>query len=127
MTLNNVNDSKLLAERIAELALEMKSDDVKTLNVSNQTSLTDFFVICTGQTDVQTRAIADHILDSLAPDEKPMSKEGYDVREWILLDFVNVVVHVFQKAAHQFYDLEKLWPDAEVKEFFDEEIPFSSN
>jgi ribosome-associated protein len=118
-----LEDSQKLAERIAELALELKADDVKTLNVSEQTSLTDYFVICSGQTDIQAKAIADHILDELAPDEKPMSKEGLDVREWILLDYVNVVVHVFQKAAHQFYNIEKLWPDAVVKEFKDDEIP----
>lgn len=118
---DNYSDSKKLAFQIGELAMEKKANRVKILDVHKLTSMTDFFVICSGSADVQVKAITDHILDEVAEVERPFNREGYDTREWILLDYINVVVHVFHEASRDFYDLERLWIDAEITELTDDE------
>ncbi|MCF7809017.1 MAG: ribosome silencing factor [Candidatus Marinimicrobia bacterium] len=117
---DNYADSKELALQIGELALQKKADSVKILDVHDLTSMTDFFVICSGNSDVQVKAIVDHIVDEIAAVERPFNREGYDTREWILLDYINVVVHVFHEASRDFYDLERLWGDAEISELSDD-------
>ena len=117
---DNYSASKKLAADIGELALQKKANRVKILDVHKITSLTDFFVICSGGSDVQVKAITDHIVDEIAVQERPFNREGYDSREWILLDYINVVVHVFHEASRDFYDLERLWMDAEITELTDE-------
>jgi len=118
---DNYSDSKKLAFRIGELALEKKANRVKILDVHKITSMTDYFVICSGNSDVQVKAITDHIVDEIATVERPFNREGYDTREWILLDYINVVVHVFHEASRDFYDLERLWIDADITELDDDE------
>ena len=118
---DNYSDSRTFALQIGELALQKKANSVKVLDVHNLTSMTDFFVICSGNSDIQVKAIVDHILDEVAMVEHPFNREGYDNREWILLDYINVIVHVFHEASRDFYDLERLWMDAEVTELSDEE------
>ncbi|NQV51520.1 MAG: ribosome silencing factor [Candidatus Marinimicrobia bacterium] len=117
---DNYSASKKLAADIGELALQKKANRVKILDVHKITSMTDFFVICSGGSDVQVKAITDHIVDEIAVQERPFNREGYDSREWILLDYINVVVHVFHEASRDFYDLERLWMDAEITELTDE-------
>ena len=118
---DNYSDSKKLASEIGELALQKKANRVKILDVHKITSMTDFFVICSGNSDVQVKAIIDHIVDEIAEVERPFNREGYDSREWILLDYINVVVHVFHEASRDFYDLERLWIDAEITELIEDE------
>ncbi|MCF6237321.1 MAG: ribosome silencing factor [Candidatus Marinimicrobia bacterium] len=118
---NNYLDSKKLAFEIGELAQQKKANKVKILDVQKLTSMTDFFVICSGSSDVQVKAITDHIVDELAAVERPYSREGYATREWILLDYVNVVVHIFHDASRDYYDLERLWVDAKITELSDED------
>ncbi|MBT4034382.1 MAG: ribosome silencing factor [Candidatus Marinimicrobia bacterium] len=118
---DNYSDSKQLAFKIGELALQKKANRVKILDVHKITSMTDFFVICSGNSDVQVKAIIDHIEDEIAEVERPFNKEGYDTREWVLLDYINVVVHVFHEASRDFYDLERLWIDAEITELSEDE------
>ena len=120
---DNYSDSKDLALQIGELALQKKANGVKVLDVHELTSMTDFFVICSGNSDIQVKAIVDHILDEMAMVEHPFNREGYDNREWILLDYINVIVHVFHEASREFYDLEGLWVDAKVSELSDEAAP----
>ncbi len=124
---DNYSDSKELAFKIGELALEKKANRVKILDVHKQTSMTDFFVICSGNSDVQVKAISDHILDEVAAVERPFNREGYDTREWILLDYINVVVHIFHDASREFYDLERLWVDAETTELTDDSSSLDGN
>lgn len=117
---DNYSDSKKLAFDIGELAMQKKANRVKILDVHKLTSMTDFFVICSGGSDVQVKAITDHIVDEIAEAERPFNREGYDTREWILLDYINVVVHIFHDASRDFYDLERLWIDAEITELEDD-------
>lgn len=120
---DNYADSKKLAFEIAELAMQKKANSVKVLDVNKLTSMTDFFVICSGGSDQQVRAITDHVVDEIAVNERPFNREGYDTREWVLLDYINVVVHIFHDASRDYYDLERLWVDAEVTEITDEASP----
>jgi ribosome-associated protein len=111
------------AKRAGELALEKKANNVRILDVHELTSLTDAFVVCSGESDIQVKAITDHILDELAELDKPWNREGYDNREWVLLDYVHVVVHIFHESARSYYDIERLWPDAAITELRDETPP----
>jgi ribosome-associated protein len=102
----------------AELALERKADDVVALDLRSISTATDFFVLATGNSDIQVRAIAEHVLDEMAKGGlKPMHVEGLERARWVLLDFVDFVVHVFHPLARDFYQLELLWGDAPARAF----------
>lgn len=106
-------DSSLLANNITDLIFNKKGYDVKILDLRKLTTITDYFVICTGDSDTQVKAIADEV-DKQLRDEgiKSWHTEGYQGLNWVLIDFVDVVVHVFKKETREFYNLEKLWGDA---------------
>jgi len=109
------------AARTAELALTKKAENVISMDLRGLTSTCDFFVIATGTSDVQVRAIADAVRDGMAEaGEKAWHVEGYENKRWILLDFVDVVVHVFDEETRDYYQLERLWGDAKQRAFEDE-------
>ncbi|RMF68070.1 MAG: ribosome silencing factor [Calditrichaeota bacterium] len=113
--------SKQLAERVAHLSLEKKATDVLILDLRPLSSMTDYFVICTGETNTQVKAISEHISEKLKKDRiRPLHIEGLLSQEWVLLDYVSVVVHVFQPHKREFYNLERLWGDAETVEVRDD-------
>ncbi|MHB9002990.1 MAG: ribosome silencing factor [Coriobacteriia bacterium] len=107
-------ESREIALVAAEAAGDKKALDIMALDVAELLVVTDYFVICTGNTDQQVRAIADEIEEQLRVKckIKPIGREGQSEGKWVLLDFVDVVVHVFQPAERDFYRLEKLWSDA---------------
>ena len=93
--------------RAAELALERKAHDVVVLDLRGISTATDYFVIAGGTSDVQVKAIAEHILDELKKDSvRPEHSEGLRGGRWALLDYVDFIVHVFHPQARQFYQLE---------------------
>ena len=97
---------------------ENKAEDIKILNLKKiNNSVTDYFVLCTGKSTTQIGAIADIIEKKVSKkfNEKPWKKEGKTNKEWILIDFVNVVVHIFQENKRNLYNLEKLWGDAKLE------------
>ncbi len=98
----------------AEAAAEKKAEDILAIDVAGLLVVTDYFVICTGRSDRQVRTIADEVEEVLREraDLKPIGREGHEEGRWVLLDFADVVVHVFQPAERDFYRLEKLWGDA---------------
>lgn len=113
-------ESKQLARKLANLALSKKASDIKILDLRKITTITDFFVICSGSSNPQVKAISDSVIDgSKKLGERPWHKEGITHRNWVLLDFVNVVVHIFLPETRAFYGLEKLWGDAEISEISD--------
>ncbi|HTY10709.1 MAG TPA: ribosome silencing factor [Bacteroidota bacterium] len=108
--------SKALAKKIAAFALLKKAQNVVLLDLRKLTSMSDFFVICSADSDTHVRAIADGIRDgAMGAGEKIWHDEGHGESTWVLLDFVNVVVHVFHKETRSFYNLEKLWGDAKFE------------
>ncbi len=109
-----------LAQAAAELSLTKKATDVRILDLRDVTTMADFFVVCSADSDTQVRAIADAVLEGLKDEDvRPYHKEGYENLQWVLLDYVDVVVHVFHRDARTFYNLEKLWGDAKVTEVND--------
>ena len=115
-----ISESQKLARELAELTLSKKAVDVKILDLRGLTTIADFFIVCTGGSDTQVKAIADAVVEGAkAIGERPWHKEGLALRNWVLLDYVDVVVHVFLKDTREFYSLEKLWGDAPVEEITD--------
>lgn len=112
---------KTLARTAAQLMLEKKAQDVVIIDVRKQTDITDFFVIATGTNDTQVKAMADSVVDGLTTlGVKPWRTEGWTGRQWIVLDFVEVVVHVMYREAREFYRIERLWGDGIVEKVVDE-------
>lgn len=94
-----------------------KGRDLVCLDLRGVTSIADFFIICTGDVNVHIRAIADEILDGLRQQgARAWHTEGYAEQRWILIDLVDVVIHVFCDEARKTYELEKLWGDAKRME-----------
>ncbi|HPI28254.1 MAG TPA: ribosome silencing factor [Candidatus Marinimicrobia bacterium] len=114
------NQSYPLARQIADIAVDKKARDVVIIDLRPLTSITDYFVICTGAVDQHVKAIVDEIDDRLRPAEKPWHIEGYQHLSWVLMDYVNVVVHVFNPEARAYYNLERLWADADTEMISDD-------
>jgi ribosome-associated protein len=102
-------------------ALDKKAANVVVLDLRKTPAFTDFFVLCSGQTQRQVRAIADAVEETMrAAKIRPAHIEGYDRAEWILMDYFSFIVHVFVPQTREFYSLERLWGDAERLEFGEE-------
>jgi ribosome-associated protein len=102
-----------VARLAGELALSKKAEDVLILDMREVSSVADYFVICSGTSEVQVKAIADAVLEGLEKEGlKPWHTEGFTARRWILIDFVDVVVHDFHAKTREYYMLERLWGDA---------------
>ena len=112
--MENLQDSKNLAIEIARILDRKKAESVKVLKVRDLTVLTDYFVIASGTSTTHTAALADEVEFQLGEKGvKPMASEGYDSKNWVLLDYGSVIVHVFVPNTRTYYDLEHLWADAE--------------
>jgi ribosome-associated protein len=104
-----------LAVRAAHLALDRKANDVVVLGLAKVSDVTDFFVIASGTSDTHVRAIAENVIEELKKEGTTVHHvEGLSQGRWVLLDYVDFVVHVFHPALRQFYQLERLWSDAEL-------------
>ncbi|MCA9752385.1 MAG: ribosome silencing factor [Gemmatimonadetes bacterium] len=102
-----------LAERAARLALEKKARDILILDLTGLTSAADHFVLATADSETQVKAVCDHIVEKLREEgQKAWHVEGLEGRRWVLVDFVDVVVHVFHAETRGYYSLETLWGDA---------------
>jgi ribosome-associated protein len=115
---------RTLAKKLAQLTLTKKASDVVIMDLRKITDMTDFFVVCSADSDTQVKAIADAVADGAEKlNSPPWHQEGLTQRQWVLLDFVDVVVHVFHHEARRFYALEKLWGDAVIEEVADDAPP----
>ena len=102
-----------LARLLRSAAVDKKAWDTVVIDVREQTSIADYFVICEGETDRQVRAIADAMVDAAKDKQlRPMAVDGYQDATWILLDFDSVLAHVFLPGERSYYDLEILWAPA---------------
>jgi ribosome-associated protein len=112
--------ARALAKRIADLMISKKAIDIVILDLKKLTSATDYFVICSADSDTQVKAIADSVQNGMeALGESVWHTEGYHALRWIVLDYVDVVVHVFHKEERSFYNLDRLWGDAKRTEVQD--------
>lgn len=108
-------DGKAMVLAVLEAAGEVKAGDVAVLDIGGISVICDYFVIASGRSTTQVKAIAEHIEKKLGKLGIPWpGREGYQEGRWILLDYGDVVVHVFLEAEREFYNLERLWRDAEV-------------
>lgn len=111
--------SPLLARAVARLTLTKKAADVLILDLRKLTAVTDYFVVCTADSDVQVRAVADAVEEGMAKKGvHPWHREAGSPN-WVLLDYVDVVLHVFHRNTRGYYNLERLWGDAEITEVKD--------
>ena len=113
--------TELTTEQLRDLVVkgmqEKKAQDIVVMDLRNvKNAISDYFVICSGSSDTQIDAIAGSIEEEILKISRvfPSNREGKMNREWILLDYMDVVVHVFKKDRRAFYDLEQLWGDAEM-------------
>lgn len=116
---NKELSGEVLSRLVVRGMLEKKAANIIVMDLRNvKNAITDFFVICSGNTDTQIDAIATSIEEEIikASGIRPWHQEGRQNKEWILLDYVDVVAHVFRKDRRKFYDLESLWGDAELSQ-----------
>jgi len=100
---------KELWQRAVEALEERKATDLVVLDVRKSCSFADYLIVCTGMSDRQVRAMAEHVTESLG---KPFGTEGMDSGRWVLLDYVEVIVHIQQEELRKYYDIEGMWFDA---------------
>ena len=106
-------DSEKLALKIVEFLDEKKAQEISALNIKGVSVLADYFVICSGSSTTQIKALADYVEEKMGEmGYTHIHKEGYASATWILLDYGDIVVHIFHKESRSFYNLERLWSDA---------------
>ncbi|GFO65722.1 ribosomal silencing factor RsfS [Geomonas paludis] len=107
------------AVKCAAFALDKKALDVKVLEIKNISSIADYLVLATGRSDRQVQAMADSVKQGLKPIDKAIDTEGYDEGRWVVVDFGDVIVHLFQEDVRKIYNLDDLWsraPQIEIPE-----------
>lgn len=113
-TTSSTTDALAFAQRAAQVAIDNKAQDVVLLDLRGVTDMTDFFLIASGTSDTHVRALGEHIIAELKKEGFPVHHvEGLEKGRWVLLDFVDFVVHVFHPTLRNFYQLERLWADAQ--------------
>ncbi|MCK5815035.1 MAG: ribosome silencing factor [Flavobacteriaceae bacterium] len=116
MTKEKVNNDQLIAMIIKGIE-DVKGEDIQLFDLREiENTVTDYFIICTGNSNTQANAISQSVQKIVSKElsDKPWHVEGEANAEWILMDYVNVVVHIFQKQIREFYDIEGLWGDAVI-------------
>ena len=113
--LNKKDNASLLIDEIINGIENVKGEEIQVMDLSNiENTPCKFFIICSGNSNTQVMAIVNSILKKVSKkiQEKPLNTEGLEVAEWVLIDYINVVVHVFQRKTREFYNIEELWGDA---------------
>ena len=119
MSLNSTE----LAEKIANLAWEKKGKEITILDLRGLTDISDYFVIVSGESELHLKAITEFVeLELKKQGVKPWHREGQQNLNWILLDYIEVVVHIFKPHIREYYSLEKLWGDARISRL-EEDVP----
>ena len=116
MAENKTLEPKELAEKIVKILDEKKAGDINLLYVHDKTVIADYFVLCTGNSNTQIRSLCSEVEFRIKESDKlePERKDGIDESKWMILDYASVIVHVFTPDMRSFYNLEKLWADAEL-------------
>lgn len=109
-------DSEALIKIAGEVLSDNKAEDIMVLDLRELTTLADFFVICNGLSEVHVKSLSRDVISTVQDEtgQKPWRKEGVEARRWIVLDYVNVVVHIFKPETREHYNLEKMWSDAKT-------------
>lgn len=118
-TIRKINEAENLRDLIIDGMQEKKAKEIVSIDLrSLKNSVADFFVVCHADSKTHTDAIARSVEEYVSKKigEEPFHKEGMGTSEWVLLDYLNVVVHIFQKEKRDYYGIERLWADAEIKQ-----------
>ncbi len=109
-----MSDSEILARACARAAAEKKAENIVLLDLRGVSEFTDFFLICSGTSEPQLKAISSSIREDVRKelDRRPFAEDGYPVSQWVVLDYGGVICHIFLGEKREFYDLENLWSDA---------------
>ena len=111
--MNLMLNSRDLAKRICKELSSKKAEDIVFIDVTKSSNFTDYLVICTAKNQVHAKVLSDHILEELRKEGiKPFGVEGERTAEWILVDLIDVVLHIFCKEAREYYRIEEIWFDA---------------
>ncbi len=116
--IQKINDAEVLRDWVIEGMQEKKAKEIVSIDLRNlKNSVADFFIICHADSKTHTDAIARSVEEFVFKNHKenPLHKEGQGNSEWLLLDYLNVVVHIFQKEKRDYYGIERLWADAEIQ------------
>jgi ribosome-associated protein len=114
---NKIESKSILLDEIVNGIENVKGEDIQILDLTElDNTPCDFFVVCSGNSNTQVSAIVGSVQKNVSKSlkEKPFHTEGSDVAEWVLIDYVDVVVHVFQKQIREYYNIEELWGDAKT-------------
>lgn len=107
-----MDESRKMAKLTYEALDEKQGEDIKVIDISEISVLADYFIIANGTNDSQVRALVENVEYKLSKEGyEPKQREGYGLGSWVLLDFGNIIVHVFDKENRLFYDLERIWRD----------------
>jgi len=114
-----MSDPEALARACAAAAAEKKAERIVLLDLRGVSEFADFFVICTGSSEPQLKAIASSIRERVRenPGQRPTAEDGYPASQWVVLDYGSVICHLFLGGKREFYDLESLWSDAKRLEW----------
>ena len=115
----NISSPDELISLIVQAIEDIKGQNISLLDLRNiENTVCDYFIICNGNSNTQVNAIVSSVQKNVSKNirEKPYQIEGIENAEWVLMDYVNVVVHVFQKHKREYYDIENLWGDAKITE-----------
>ena len=115
--MNKITEKQLLTNKIVEAIQDTKGEDIMIFDLSTiENSVAQTFIICTGNSNTQVSAISGNIQKKVRNDlqDRPWHVEGTENSLWVLLDYVSVVVHVFQRETRAYYDIEELWGDAKI-------------
>ena len=113
--LNKIDNANSLIDEIIKGIENVKGEKIQIMDLSNiENTPCKFFIICSGNSNTQVMAIVNSIIKKVSKkiQEKPLHTEGLEAAEWVLIDYINVVVHVFQRKTREFYNIEELWGDA---------------
>lgn len=115
--MSNITEKQLLIDKIVEAIQDTKGEDIKIFDLTGiENSVAETFVICTGNSNTQVSAIAGNIEKKVRNElkDRPWHVEGADNSLWVLVDYVSVVVHIFQREIRDYYEIEELWGDAKI-------------
>jgi len=112
----NIKGTQPLIDAITSTLSRRKAEKILVMDLREITTLADYFIVCNGLSDVHVKSLADEITEVAREElqERPWRKEGLDTRRWVVLDFVNVVVHIFKQDTREHYSIEKMWSDAKI-------------
>lgn len=113
-------DSKKLTKIIVQLAWDKKGKDILVMDLRELMSVTDYFVLVSGESEIHVKALANHIEKELKKKNVELwHKEGYQQLRWVLMDYIDIIVHIFRPDVREFYGLERLWADAKISKIED--------